>query len=92
MDINNGIWNAVHYGMYLATESYPALANIGISVGSKTGTAQENEREPDHATMISYAPYDDPQVAMSVIIRNGYGSGYTATLTAKILKTYFGLE
>ena len=92
MDINNGIWNAVHYGMYLATESYPALANIGISVGSKTGTAQENEREPDHATMISYAPYDDPQVAMAVIIRNGYGSGYTATLTANILKTYFGLE
>ena len=42
--------------------------------------------------MISYAPYENPQVAMSVIIRNGYGSGYTATLTANILKTYFGLE
>ena len=42
--------------------------------------------------MISYATYDDPQVAMAVIIRNGYGSGYTATLTANILKTYFGLE
>lgn len=92
MNISSGIWNAVHYGMYLATESYADVKNVGITVGSKTGTAQESGNDPDHATMISYAPYENPQVAMSVIIRNGYGSGYTATLTANILKTYFGLE
>lgn len=92
MNISSGIWNAVHYGMYLATESYADVKNVGITVGSKTGTAQESSNDPDHATMISYAPYENPQVAMSVIIRNGYGSGYTATLTANILKTYFGLE
>lgn len=92
MNISSGIWNAVHYGMYLATESYADVKNVGITVGSKTGTAQESSSKPDHATMISYAPYENPQVAMSVIIRNGYGSGYTATLTANILKTYFGLE
>lgn len=92
VDISSNIWNAVHYGMYLASESYMSLQNIGVTVGSKTGTAQENTREPDHATMISYAPYENPQIAMSVTIRNGYGSGYTATLTANILKYYFGLE
>lgn len=92
MNISSGIWNAVHYGMYLATESYADVKNVGITVGSKTGTAQESGNDPDHATMISYAPYENPQVAMAVIIRNGYGSGYTATLTANILKTYFGLE
>ncbi len=92
VDVSSNIWNAVHYGMYLATESYSAINNLGITIGSKTGTAQENTKEPDHATMISYAPYDNPQVAMAVVIRNGYGSGYTASLTANILKTYFGLE
>lgn len=92
MDISSNIWNAVHYGMYLATESYPSVKNVGVTVGSKTGTAQENSKEPDHATMISYAPYEDPQVALSVIIRNGYDSGYTASLTADVLKIYFGLE
>jgi penicillin-binding protein 2 len=92
MNISSSIWNTVHYGMYLATESYSAINSLGITIGSKTGTAQESTKDPDHATMISYAPYEDPQVAMAVIIRNGYGSGYTATLTANILKTYFGLE
>jgi penicillin-binding protein 2 len=92
MNISSNIWNTVHYGMYLATESYSAINSLGVTIGSKTGTAQESTKDPDHATMISYAPYEDPQVAMAVIIRNGYGSGYTATLTANILKTYFGLE
>lgn len=47
----------------------------GIQVASKTGTA-ENETGNTHAWYIGYAPADDPQVAVAVIVEQG-GSGGT---------------
>jgi len=45
-----------------------------ISVAGKTGTA-ENETGMDHAWFIGFAPADNPQVAVSVIIENSGSSG-----------------
>ena len=59
---------------------------------AKSGTAQENKKEPDHAMMISYAPYDNPQIAMAVSIPHGYSGSQASELTAKVLNLYFGLE
>jgi peptidoglycan glycosyltransferase len=50
--------------------AYPA-AIPGISVAGKTGTAQagQSDRSP-YAWFISYAPADNPQVAVAVMIQN----------------------
>ena len=92
MNISQSIWDTVHYGMNLVVNTYSALSKVNLNFAAKSGTAQENKKEPDHAMMISYAPYDNPQIAMAVSIPNGYSGSQASELTAKVLNLYFGLE
>ncbi|WP_067964481.1 peptidoglycan D,D-transpeptidase FtsI family protein [Nocardiopsis trehalosi] len=55
----------------------------GIQVAGKTGTA-ETASGPTHNWFISFAPADDPQVAVAVVVEHGGGSG--GTLAAPIAK------
>lgn len=50
----------------------------GISVGGKTGTAQDGNRPP-HVWFMAFAPAEDPQVAVAVIVENGGRLGEDAT-------------
>lgn len=61
----------------------------GLKVAGKTGTAQENKNRPNHALFISYAPYEKPEVTMTVVIRNGYTSTNAAEIARDIYKYYF---
>ncbi|WP_046469178.1 peptidoglycan D,D-transpeptidase FtsI family protein [Allosalinactinospora lopnorensis] len=56
----------------------------GIEVAGKTGTAETGEG-PTHNWFISFAPADDPQVAVAVVIENGGGSG--GELAAPVAKS-----
>jgi penicillin-binding protein 2 len=59
-----------------------------IRVAGKTGTA-ENPRGKDHAVFIAYAPADDPQVAVGVIVENaGYGSTTAAPIASLMIEQY----
>jgi peptidoglycan glycosyltransferase len=53
----------------------------GVSVGGKTGTAQDGGRPP-HVWFMSFAPAEDPQVAVAVIVENGGDLGDEATGSA----------
>lgn len=64
--------------------------NQGLKVAGKTGTAQENKNRPNHALFISYAPYDDPDITMTVVVPNGYTSSNAAEIARDIYKYYFG--
>lgn len=62
----------------------------GIASGAKTGTAQNTHGE-DHSIFIMFAPFDDPEIALAVMVENaGYGAtaaGPIASLMAeKFLK------
>lgn len=60
----------------------------GIPVAAKTGTAQNPGF--DHATFIAYAPADDPQVAISVVLENrGHGGSVAAPVARRVLAAYF---
>ena len=61
----------------------------GLKVAGKTGTAQENTERPNHALFISYAPYDAPEITMTVVIPNGYTSVNAAAVARDIYKYYF---
>ena len=62
------------------------LSNISIS--GKTGTAQ-NPHGEDHAIFIAFAPFDNPKIAVAVIVENvGYGSTYAAPIAQKLIKAY----
>ena len=68
----------------------------GISVAGKTGTVEnfiliENEKKQltDHSTFIAFAPADDPKIAVSVFIENGYwGSRWAAPIASLIIEKY----
>jgi len=51
----------------------------GVSVGGKTGTAQTVEGENPHTWFISFAPAQDPKIAIAVIVENGGSFGSEAT-------------
>lgn len=61
----------------------------GLKVAGKTGTAQENKKRPNHGLFISYAPYDKPEITMTVVVPNGYTSTNAAEIARDIYKYYF---
>nr|WP_269810258.1 penicillin-binding protein 2 [Kineosporia rhizophila] len=61
----------------------------GIEVAGKTGTAQNAEGAAPHAWFTSFAPADDPEVAVAVVVENGGNAGseaYGGTVAAPIAK------
>ena len=60
-----------------------------IDIAGKTGSAQEDIHRPNHAHFVSYAPYDNPEIAVTASIRNGYTSAYTAMLVRNIYEYYY---
>jgi penicillin-binding protein 2 len=61
----------------------------GIEVAGKTGTSQ-NPHGEDHAWFIAFAPYEDPVIAMAVIVENGGGGGaIAAPIASKCMEKFF---
>ena len=63
-----------------------------MNIAAKTGTAQEKKTDPDHATLITYAPYENPKYCMAVRIQNGYASGNAVSLGAEIYRMLFNIN
>jgi len=63
----------------VASGSGTAAQIAGLRVAGKTGTAQHAENRPPHAWFIGFAPADDPQVAVAVVIEDGGSLGSEAT-------------
>lgn len=91
-DIRDSTWNAVHSGMRQVITSGTAqntFKNFNIEVAGKTGTAQENKLRSNHSVFVAYAPYTNPEIAMSVLIPNGESTGYTAEVVRDIVAYYY---
>lgn len=81
--IVDGMWRGVNVG---GTSTAARLE--GLDVCGKTGTA-ENPRGRDHSTFLSFAPKDNPKIAISVYVENG-GFGASAALPiASLLEEYY---
>ena len=55
----------------------------GVAVAGKTGTAENDPSKPTHAWFISFAPADNPKVAIAVIVENGGIGGQVAAPIAR---------
>lgn len=87
-------WNSVHEGMRMVVTEGTAkttFKDFQISVAGKSGTAQENKLRSNHAVFVAYAPYENPEIALSVVIPNGESSGYNAEVIRDTIKYYYGL-
>lgn len=81
--IVDGMWRGVNVGGTSMGAQLP-----GLDVCGKTGTAQ-NPHGRDHSTFLSFAPKDNPRIAISVYVENG-GFGASAALPiASLLEEYY---
>lgn len=72
--------------------AYSTFKNFNIEVGGKTGSAQTGIEGSTNAWFVGFAPYDDPQIAIVVFVRNGGHGGYTAEVARDIMAQYFGMN
>lgn len=89
--IDNSLWNAIHAGMRQVVETKAYYDDLAVNVAGKTGTAQQDKTRANHALFISYAPYENPEISVTVRIANGYDSGYAAQTARDVYKYYYGL-
>ena len=92
ININPEDWEYVHQGMRIVVEKAKAFNGFPINVAGKTGTAQTSKSRTNHALFLGFAPYENPEITVSVRIAYGYTSGNAAALAADVFKYYFELE
>ena len=95
IDIQDSTWNAVHTGMrrVISDGSASKIFNdLEVPIAGKTGTAEEvkNGHTINHAFFVSFAPYDNPEIAVTVNIPYGYSSSNAATAAKNIYRFYYG--
>ncbi len=74
--------------------AYWRLGSLGISAAGKTGTAQSPMTTAyPHAWFAGFVPYDEPQLAIVVMVENGgQGSSVAAPIFRRIVERYFNLS
>ena len=68
-----------------------SFRNTSYQVAGKTGTAQYDDvSEDSHSWFVGFAPYDSPEIVISVVLEGGY-SGYDSAqeVAKKVFDTYF---
>lgn len=69
------------------------LMKLDLAAAGKTGSADHASNQPAHAWFIGYAPYDDPKIAVSILVESvGTGSDYAVPIAEEIFKYYFDRE
>lgn len=98
--VQQGFWRVIN-GPRGTARSY--FANAPYTAAGKTGTAEVTERvngvgpsiEGNNQAFIAYAPYEDPEVAIAVIVPGVYKStrgGIANTIARRSLDAYFELQ
>ena len=63
------------------------FSDYPIPIAAKTGTAENSGS--DHVTFICYAPYENPQIALCVVLEHGASSKYSMAVAKAMLDAYF---
>ena len=99
--LNKEYLEAVKEGMRSVTSgesgtAYARFKNFNIEVGGKTGSAEAgqdaNGKDIVNAWFAAFAPYDDPEIAVVVMVENGGHGNYTAEAVRNIMAEYFGMN
>ena len=90
-------YEAVRYGMYLVStqkdgSAVDTFGNYKIPVASKTGTAQIGEGKTNNGIFVCFAPYDDPEVAIAIMVEHGQSGATIAFMAREALDAYFSIK
>lgn len=94
---DQSFYDAIHIGMYnvvhrVVGNTRDVFTNFPVEVAAKTGTAQLGEGITNNAAFICYAPYDDPEIAVAVVIEKGYSGTNNAGVAKAVLDYYFSFK
>jgi penicillin-binding protein 2 len=90
--ISSNIINVVREGMRetITSGTAQSLNNLPVAVAGKTGTAQFGSENKTHAWFVSFAPYDNPKIALVILVEGGgEGSSSAVPATKEIYDWYF---
>jgi penicillin-binding protein 2 len=65
------------------------LQGVPVEVAGKTGTAQWSSTNPDHSWFTGFAPYEDPELVITVLVEEGGDRGLAIPVTYDILSWWF---
>ena len=96
LQINQNYLKAILEGMKSVTTdtegtAYVRFKDFNISVGGKTGSA-EAPNDQVHAWFVGFAPFENPEIAIVVMVENGGHGNYTAEVVRDIMEEYFGMN
>ncbi|HPN96733.1 MAG TPA: penicillin-binding transpeptidase domain-containing protein, partial [Candidatus Moranbacteria bacterium] len=93
--ISSEAMKVVREGMRQTVTSGTAqtLKNLPVEAAGKTGTAQFGTEDKTHAWFVSFAPYDNPTIAMVVLVEGG-GEGHSSAVpvTREVYDWYFSVD
>jgi penicillin-binding protein 2 len=83
--IREGMRGTVTYG------SAVILNNLPVTAAAKTGTAEIGKKDYYHSWMTVFAPYEDPEIVLTLIVEDAFGMHVAVAPTARdVLNWYFG--
>lgn len=94
VEMQDSTVEAIKTGMHdLTTGSLSTyFSKCVVSAGAKTGTAETGVTDANNGTFVCFAPYDDPQIAVAVVIEKGGAGAALAETAVDILNAYFSRE
>ena len=91
LDVDKKNFDIVRQGMYYVVNgsgTAHAIKSSFVEIAGKTGTAQ-NPHGRDHSWFIAFAPYDNPKIAICVLVENaGFGAAVAAPIAARLILKY----
>lgn len=96
IQLNKDYLRLVLDGMQSVTQeaggtAYNIFRDFPIKVGGKTGSAEAPGNKVN-AWFVGFAPFDDPEIAIVVMVENGGHGNYTAEVVRDIMSEYFGMN
>ena len=93
VDVDQEVFDALHMGMLgviydAASTLTDQWLSSNVQVGAKTGTAQRGEGLVNNAMFILYAPFENPEIAISIAVEKG-GAGATLSPVARQVVDYY---
>jgi len=93
LDFKTSTWNLVHQGMreVITMGSVKSIFNdLEVPIAGKTGTAQENKLRANHSLFVSFGPFENPEISVTVQIPYGYSSANAAEIAENVYNLYYG--
>ena len=98
IDTAAGNWQAVQEGMRGVAHdgngtAYSVFGGYEYAtVAAKTGTAQQGDNRMNNAVFVCYAPYENPEIAICVVVEKGSAGASLGVIARDVLDYYFSFK